>query len=600
MANIKISQLSPVMSIQDADVFPMTANGSNMTGKAAASTIKNYMIGNTSIAGIGDGTPTGAIKTLNDNMPGGPKDLGFGYGTCNTAAATLAKQVSLTDYKLVANGYVSILFVNDVPANSTLSINSKNAKSIYYHGSAITAGIINAGDVATFVYDGVNYNLVGVDNSITQIDNLKTNQGILSNLTTTAKSSLVAAINEVDANADLALSSIAPTEDGVTVSQGYAIGEEFYRGGVLYKAKAVITASTAWSSLVLDTDYEAADPVSSQIQALANYTNKNNSMIIIGSSVGHTPSASDNCIVDLINLIGNRYHHIYKATQGLAGFYGGGFLNLLQGITLESDDRAENVTNILVLGLGVDITAELNDVKAAITAFTTYASSHYPNAVVQCVPITVGTEPTRASGLITLYDALVDSMFDLKMLMMQDLFHIQAMNYVDYLDSTGHPTTAGAKFIAEAIASVLVNGSFKKSYTEANNDISSKTYSWWVGTPSMMAEAINMSNDMVFIAFTLNFTAADNFSLTTNILSNTLTQTSPKLKGPNNKVYAIIEGDLHDITNDVTIPVRMAIGYDNYNRYMYYIATRIGEIFSITQGHEYALRASGYIPFKFI
>ena len=270
MADIKISQLSPVLSVQDADVFPMTANGSNMTGKAAASTIKDYMIGHTSIAGIGDGTPTGAIKNLSDNMPGGPKDLGFGYGTCNTAAATLVKQASLTDYELVANGYVSILFVNDVPASSTLSINSKTAKSIYYHGSAITAGIINAGDVATFVYDGVNYNLVGVDNSITQIDNLKTNQGILSNLTTTAKSSLVAAINEVDANADLALSSIAPTEDGVTVSQGYAIGEEFYRGGVLYKAKAVITASTAWSSLVLNTDYEAAGTVTSEIQALTN------------------------------------------------------------------------------------------------------------------------------------------------------------------------------------------------------------------------------------------------------------------------------------------------------------------------------------------
>ena len=240
-----------------------------MTGKAAASTIKDYMIGNTSIAGIGDGTPTGAIKNIHDNMPGGPEDLGIGYGTCNTAAATLAKEASLTGYELVKNGYVSVLFTYDVPAGANLSINSKAEKSIYYHGSAITAGIINAGDVATFVYDGVNYNLVGVDNSITQIENLKTNQGTLSSLTTTAKSSLVAAINEVDGDVDAVFDSIAPTEDGVTVSQDYAIGEEFYRGGVLYKAKTAITASTAWSSLVLNTNYEATT-FGSQIQALAN------------------------------------------------------------------------------------------------------------------------------------------------------------------------------------------------------------------------------------------------------------------------------------------------------------------------------------------
>lgn len=104
-----------------------------------------------------------------------PQKLGFGYATCSTAAATTAKVATLTDYVLVKNGYVSVKFTNSVPASATLNVNSKGAKAIYYHGAAITAGVIGAGDMATFVYDGTNYNLVGVDNVSSQIQTLTNN-----------------------------------------------------------------------------------------------------------------------------------------------------------------------------------------------------------------------------------------------------------------------------------------------------------------------------------------------------------------------------------------------------------------------------------------
>ena len=45
-----------------------------------------------------------------------------------------------------------------------MNINSKGAKNIFYRGAAITAGIINAGDTATFIYDGTQYHLLSVDN----------------------------------------------------------------------------------------------------------------------------------------------------------------------------------------------------------------------------------------------------------------------------------------------------------------------------------------------------------------------------------------------------------------------------------------------------
>ena len=92
-----------------------------------------------------------------------PSDFGFGYGTCTTAQATTEKSVTIQNYSLVSGGYVSVKFTNDVPANSTMNINSAGAKSIYYLVAAITSDVIYAGDTATFVYDGTNYHLISID-----------------------------------------------------------------------------------------------------------------------------------------------------------------------------------------------------------------------------------------------------------------------------------------------------------------------------------------------------------------------------------------------------------------------------------------------------
>ena len=88
--------------------------------------------------------------------------LGQGYGTCATAAATTEKAVTLSSYSLVTGGIVSVKFTYDVPANATMNINSKGAKSIYNKGAAIAAGVIKAGDVATFIYSG-QYHLIAID-----------------------------------------------------------------------------------------------------------------------------------------------------------------------------------------------------------------------------------------------------------------------------------------------------------------------------------------------------------------------------------------------------------------------------------------------------
>ena len=89
--------------------------------------------------------------------------LGQGYGTCSTAAATAAKVVTLSSYAATAGGIVSVKFTYDVPASATMNINSKGAKNIYYRGAAIVAGVIQAGDIGVFMYDGTQYHLLTVD-----------------------------------------------------------------------------------------------------------------------------------------------------------------------------------------------------------------------------------------------------------------------------------------------------------------------------------------------------------------------------------------------------------------------------------------------------
>ena len=62
--------------------------------------------------------------------------------------------------------------------------------------------------------------------------------------------------------------TIAPVEDGANMAGSYTTGQQFIRDGVLYTALTSIAASTAFSSLTLDTDYEVADDITSQLSSV--------------------------------------------------------------------------------------------------------------------------------------------------------------------------------------------------------------------------------------------------------------------------------------------------------------------------------------------
>lgn len=99
-----------------------------------------------------------AIGRLSDNAT-----MGQEYGTCQTAAATAAKTVSISDYRRTSGGIVTIRFQYAVPANATLNISDTGAYPIHYKNTSITAGVINAGDTCTFMFDGSNYVLIAME-----------------------------------------------------------------------------------------------------------------------------------------------------------------------------------------------------------------------------------------------------------------------------------------------------------------------------------------------------------------------------------------------------------------------------------------------------
>ena len=125
-----------------------------------------------------DGTYWIMQSTWDNNTTYSNESLGQGYGTCTTEAATAAKVVTLSSYALIKGGVVSVKFTNSVPASATMSINSKGAKAIFYQGAAITAGVIKAGDLATFIYDGTQYHLLSIDRWGTESGNVDTVNGV--------------------------------------------------------------------------------------------------------------------------------------------------------------------------------------------------------------------------------------------------------------------------------------------------------------------------------------------------------------------------------------------------------------------------------------
>lgn len=103
--------------------------------------------------------------TLPNNETYNLKDLRLdNYGTCSTAAGTVAKIVTVNNnsFALVEGVIVTVKFTaTNTAANPTLNVNSTSAKPIYYKGAAIQAGLLQANKIYTLIYNGTQYQIIG-------------------------------------------------------------------------------------------------------------------------------------------------------------------------------------------------------------------------------------------------------------------------------------------------------------------------------------------------------------------------------------------------------------------------------------------------------
>ena len=96
-------------------------------------------------------------------ITGSTAPLGFGYGVCETAGATAAKTVSITNTVLTPGGIIAVNFQNAFTASSpTLSVNGSAAKAIKLYGNAMPMGKVHNNTILVMYYDGTQFNVIGI------------------------------------------------------------------------------------------------------------------------------------------------------------------------------------------------------------------------------------------------------------------------------------------------------------------------------------------------------------------------------------------------------------------------------------------------------
>lgn len=153
---------NPTLSVNGSTAKPIYRSGTAYAGTSS----NQSWAANSVVPLLYDGTAWYIVGFLNSTYT--PANLGFGFGTCSTAEATAAKAVTLSSYSLVTGGVVAVKFTNGLCASATMNVNATGAKNIFIHGAAVTATTakeVLAGDIAYFIYDGTQYQFLGVDHS---------------------------------------------------------------------------------------------------------------------------------------------------------------------------------------------------------------------------------------------------------------------------------------------------------------------------------------------------------------------------------------------------------------------------------------------------
>lgn len=151
-------------SMQNPNSLTLTMNGSATSYNGSAMASKSWYAP-TSVGTAG--------YNLISNGSGAPVWQQPPYAVCNTSGSTVAKTVSITNFKLVTGVRVFIKFTyaHDSTTKATLNVNNTGAKSIRYKGYGVFKGYNGgnnstdkqypntweAGEIVEFIYDGTEW-----------------------------------------------------------------------------------------------------------------------------------------------------------------------------------------------------------------------------------------------------------------------------------------------------------------------------------------------------------------------------------------------------------------------------------------------------------
>ena len=150
-------------SMQNPNSLTLTMNGSSSSYNGSATASKSWYAP-TSVGTAG--------YNLISNGSGAPVWQQPPYAVCNTSGSTVAKTVSITNFKLVTGVRVFIKFTyaHDSRTKATLNVNNTGAKSIRYKGYGVFKGYNDgfnsdkqypntweAGEIVEFIYDGTEW-----------------------------------------------------------------------------------------------------------------------------------------------------------------------------------------------------------------------------------------------------------------------------------------------------------------------------------------------------------------------------------------------------------------------------------------------------------
>ena len=155
MADIKISQLTSAQQITGSEMIPLTSGAA--TVKATPALIKEYAIGDTDISSIGDGTPTGAIASL-ESSKADTSDLGTAAAKDSTNAVT-QNSTDLVESGAVYTGLAAKANTSDLgtaAAKDSTNAVTQNSTDLIESGAVYTglAGKANSADLATVATSG--------------------------------------------------------------------------------------------------------------------------------------------------------------------------------------------------------------------------------------------------------------------------------------------------------------------------------------------------------------------------------------------------------------------------------------------------------------